>query len=90
MRPSCWLLLQSLHSKPAYDTRVCVGLQSGVAPGFGLASCILGFGAIRFVVVPTMVKMGLSSGEAKLSRLAKCVGLVAACKQLHTGTCSLC
>ena len=49
----------------------CAGLQSGVAPGFGLASCIIGFGAIRFVVIPTMVKMGLSSGEAKVPSLPR-------------------
>ncbi len=31
--------------------------------GFGLASCIVGFGAIRFVVIPCMVKVGLGSGR---------------------------
>ncbi|KAL0033062.1 hypothetical protein WJX79_000741 [Trebouxia sp. C0005] len=39
-----------------------LGLQAGVPPGFGLASCIVGFGAIRFVVIPCMVKVGLGSG----------------------------
>ena len=30
--------------------------------GFGLASCIVGFGIVRFLIVPTMVTIGASNG----------------------------
>ncbi len=45
--------------------------------GFGLASCIVGFGAIRFVVIPCMVKVGLGSGRlTALHSLHRCVFLL--------------
>ena len=81
---SCILLCWNLPCLSWFTPwHACAGLQAGVSPGFGLSSCIIGFGCIRqgaalaieclpahlltqvlcrFIVVPTMVKMGMSSG----------------------------